>query len=267
MIILVARGRGRGGRGKGRGARGRGARGGARGAGTSDLRRSNRVKEKDRSYNAEEEVEEVEEEVILASSQQIAFKPSSALPQQSSSQQSSSQQSLAQQSSSQQSSSQQSSSQQSSSQQSLPQRLSQEPFTLNVNLPSLQSNVNNPPLIIDPTERDIIIRSRSHTPVMDAKSMNTMSEIMSPTATQQSRRSTPTPTPSVEIPSRVPSEDRLANIEAMMIKHGKQNRIIYEMQRSTLDKLSSLQTQVKKINSEKNNELSSKIFNVSNNLV
>src|ERR1043165_3657693 len=184
MIILVAKGRGRGGRGKGRGARGRGARGGARGAGTSDLRRSNRVKEKDRSYNAEEEVEEVEEEVILASSQQIAFKPSSALPQQSSSQQSSSQQSLAQQSSSQQSSSQQSSSQQSSSQQSLPQRLSQEPFTLNVNLPSLQSNVNNPPLIIDPTERDIIIRSRSHTPVMDAKSMNTMSEIMSPTATQ-----------------------------------------------------------------------------------
>ena len=203
------------------------------------------MKEKDRSYNAEEEVEEVEEEVILASSQQIAFKPSSA-PQQSSSQQSSSQQSLAQQSSS-----QQSSSQQSSSQQSLPQRLSQEPFTLNVNLPSLQSNVNNPPLIIDPTERDIIIRSRSHTPVMDAKSMNTMSEIMSPTATQQSRRSTPTPTPSVEIPSRVPSEDRLANIEAMMIKHGKQNRIIYEMQKSTLDKLSSLQAQVKKINSEK----------------
>ena len=262
MIILVAKGRGRGGRGKGRGARGRGARGGARGAGTSDLRRSNRVKEKDRSYNAEEEVEEVEEEVILASSQQIAFKPSSALPQQSSSQQSSSQQSLAQQSSS-----QQSSSQQSSSQQSLPQRLSQEPFTLNVNLPSLQSNVNNPPLIIDPTERDIIIRSRSHTPVMDAKSMNTMSEIMSPTATQQSRRSTPTPTPSVEIPSRVPSEDRLGNIEAMMIKHGKQNRIIYEMQKSTLDKLSSLQAQVKKINSEKNNELSSKVFNVSNNLV
>src|ERR1041384_423540 len=112
MIILVARGKGRGGRGKGRGARGRGARGGARGVGTSDLRRSNRVKEKDRSYNAEEEVEEVEEEVILASFQQIAFKPSSA-PQQSSSQQSSSQQSLAQQS---------------SFQQSLPQRLSQEPF-------------------------------------------------------------------------------------------------------------------------------------------
>src|ERR1044071_4905748 len=119
IMILVVRGRGRGGRGNGRGARG-----GARDAGTSDLRRSNRVKEKDRSYNAEEEIKEVEEEVILASSQQIAFKPSSALPPQSSSQQSSSQQSLAQQFSS-----KQSSSQQSSSQQSLPQRLSQEPFT------------------------------------------------------------------------------------------------------------------------------------------
>src|ERR1043166_9172606 len=124
MIILVARGRGRGGRGKGRGGRGKGrgtrgrsARGGARGVGTSDLRRSNRVKKKDHSYNAEEEVEEVEEEVILAFSQQIAFKPSSALLQQSSFQQS-----LAQQFSSQQSSSQQSLSQQSSSQQSLPQR-------------------------------------------------------------------------------------------------------------------------------------------------
>src|ERR1051325_3237104 len=67
MIILVAKGRGRGRRGKGRGTRGRGARGGARGAGTSNLRRSNRVKEKDRSYNAEEEVEEVEEDNKLLS--------------------------------------------------------------------------------------------------------------------------------------------------------------------------------------------------------
>ncbi len=275
MIILVAKGRGRG-----RG-RGRGTRGGARDAGSSsssDLRRSNRVKEKDHSYSAEEEVEEeVKEEVLAssqqiafqpssASSQQIAFQPSSALPQQSLSQQSSSQQSLPQQSSSQQSSSQQSLSQQSSSQQSLPQRsLSQEPFSLNVNLPSLQSNVNNPPLIIDPTERDIIIRSRSHTPVMDAKSMNTMSEIMSPTATQQSRRSTPSV--EVPVPSRVPSDDRLGNIETMMIKHGKQNRIIYEMQKTTLEKISSLQTQIKKINSDKSNELSPKVFNVSNNLV
>ena len=52
-----------------------------------------------------------------------------------------------------------------------------------------------------------------------------------------------------------------------MIKHGKQNRIIYEMQKTTLEKISSLQTQIKKIKSDKSNELSSKVFNVSNNLI
>jgi len=252
MIILVAKGRGRGkGKGKGRG-RGRGTRGGGRGAGSSsDLRRSNRVKEKDRSNSVEEiekEFEEkVEEEVVLDSSQQIASQPSST------------EQSLSQLSPT----SQQSLSQLSSSQQSLPQRSSsQGPFSLNVNLP-LQSDVNNPPLIIDPTERDIIIRSRSHTPIMDSKTMNAMSEIMSPTATQQSRCSTP----SVEIPSRVTSDDRLNNIEAILIKQGKQNRIIYELQKLSYEKISSLQTQIKKLSSDKSNQLSQKVFNVSNNLV
>ena len=78
MIILVAKGRGRG--------RGRDTRGGTRDKGSSslsDLRRSNRVKEKDCSYSAEEEVEEEVKEEVLASSQQIAFQPSSVLPQQS----------------------------------------------------------------------------------------------------------------------------------------------------------------------------------------
>ena len=39
------------------------------------------------------------------------------------------------------------------------------------------------------------------------------------------------------------------------------------MQKSTLEKISSLQTQIKKLNSDKSNELIPKIFNVSNNLV
>ena len=254
MIILVARGRGRG-RGRGRRrvrVRGRDTRGGGRGAGSlSDLRRSNCVKEKDRSNSVEEiekEFEEkIEEEVVLDSSQQIASQPSST------------EQSLSQLSPT----SQQIASQPSSTEQSLPQRSSsQDPFTLKVNLP-LQSDVNNPPLIIDPTERDIIIRSRSHTPIMDPKTMNAMSEIMSPTATQQSQRSTP----SVEIPSRVTSDDRLNNIEAILIKQGKQNRIIYELQKLSYEKISSLQTQIKKLSSDKSNQLSQKVFNVSNNLV
>ena len=63
---------------------------------------------------------------------------------------------------------------------------------------------------------------------MDPKTMNTMLEIMSPTAIQQSQRLIP----SVEIPSnRVLSDDRLTNIKAILIKQGKQNRAIYELQK------------------------------------
>jgi hypothetical protein len=227
-------------------------------------------------------------------SKQIASQPSSAeqsLPQQSSSQQSSSQQSSTQQSSSQQSSSQQSSSQQSSSQQSF----SQGPFSLKVNLD---------PLIIDPTDnRDIIIRrSRSHTPITGSENMSPTGmqqsqrstpsveippnrvlsddRLISPTGIQQPSvkippnrvlfddrliSSTGIQQPSVKIlPNR---DDRLTNIEAILIKQGKQNRAIYDLQKVTLEKVLLLQAQVKKIKSEKSNELSQKVFNVSNNLI
>jgi len=266
MIILVARGRGRGRkRGKGKVTKGAGSSdAGSSGAGSSSgLRRSTRVKGKKRVEEEIEEGEEEEEEELeelLSSSQQIAFQPSTAeqsLSKQIASQPSSAEQSLPQQSlprqslsqqtSSQQSSSQQTSSQQLSSQQSSSQQLSsREPFNLTVNLDSL---------IIDPTDnRDIIIRSsRSHTPIN-----------MSPTAMQQSQRSTP----SVEIPShRALSDDRLTNIEAILIKQGKQNRAIYELQKMTWEKVSSLQNQIKKIKSDKSDELSQKVFNVSNKLI
>ena len=288
MIILVARGRGRGRkRGKGKGAKGAESTS-TKGAGSSDagsssgLRRSTRVKGKKRVEEEIEEGEEEEEEELeelLSSSQQIAFQPSTAeqsLSKQIASQPSSAEQSLPQQSLSRQSLSQQTSSQQSSSQQSSSQQLSsREPFNLTVNLDSL---------IIDPTDnRDIIIRSsRSHTPIN-----------MSPTAMQQSQRSTPSveippnrilsddrlisstamqqsqrSTPSVEIPShRALSDDRLTNIEAILIKQGKQNRAIYELQKMTWEKVSSLQNQIKKIKSDKSDELSQKVFNVSNKLI
>jgi len=66
-MIIKGRGKGRG-RKKGR-VRGKGTRGDARSAeSVNNLRRSNRVKEKDRFYNAKKEVEEkVEEKVVLAS--------------------------------------------------------------------------------------------------------------------------------------------------------------------------------------------------------
>jgi flagellar biosynthesis GTPase FlhF len=306
MIILVARGRERGrgrGRGKGKG-KGRGTKGagssdaGSSGAGSSgarsssDLRRSSRVKEKGRFEDEIEEEEEEEE--LLSSSQQIAFQPSTAeqsLSKQIASQPSSAEQSLPQQSSSQQSSTQQSSTQQSSSQQSF----SQGSFSLKVNLD---------PLIIDPTDnRDIIIRrSRCHTPIIGSENMSPTGmqqsqrstpsveippnrvlsddRLISPTGIQQSSvkippnrvlsddrliSSTGIQQPSVKIlPNR---DDRLTNIEAILIKQGKQNRAIYDLQKVTLEKVSLLQAQVKKIKSEKSNELSQKVFNVSNNLI
>ena len=53
----------------------------------------------------------------------------------------------------------------------------------------------------------------------------------------------------------------------MLIKQGKQMRVLYELQKTSLEKILWLQIQVKKLNSDKNNELSSKVFSVSNNLV
>ena len=53
----------------------------------------------------------------------------------------------------------------------------------------------------------------------------------------------------------------------MLIKQDKQNRIIYELQKMILEKVSSLQTQIKKIKSNKSNKLSPKVFNVNNNLI
>jgi len=54
------------------------------------------------------------------------------------------------------------------------------------------------------------------------------------------------------------------NIEAMLIKQGKQIRALYELQKTTFEKVSLIQNQIKKQNSDKNTELSPKVFSVSN---
>src|SRR6185295_9625201 len=54
-------------------------------------------------------------------------------------------------------------------------------------------------------------------------------------------------------------------IEAMLVKQGRQIRALYELQKSTFEKVTSIQSQLKKTN--KNIELSSKVFSVSNNLI
>ena len=53
----------------------------------------------------------------------------------------------------------------------------------------------------------------------------------------------------------------------MVIKLSKQMRVLYELHKISLEKISHLQTQLKKMTNDKNNELSSKVFSVSNNLV
>ena len=111
-----------------------------------------------------------------------------------------------------------------------------------------------------------IQQSQCSTPSVEIPPNRVLSDdhLISSTAMQQSQRSTP----SVEIPSnRALSDDRLTNIEAILIKQGKQNRAIYELQKMTWEKVSSLQTQIKKIKSDKSDELSPKVFNVSNNLI
>jgi hypothetical protein len=54
-----------------------------------------------------------------------------------------------------------------------------------------------------------------------------------------------------------------SNIEAMLIKQSRQIRALYELQKSTFGKVSIIQTQVKKLTSTKNTDLSTKVFNVS----
>ena len=104
-----------------------------------------------------------------------------------------------------------------------------------------------------PTERQ---QSRLSTPIVELPIIEPLIVELPIDEPAQSQYSTP-----IVIP---PIADR---IEAMLIKQGKQIRVLYELQKTLLEKISSLQAQVKKLNSDKNNELSSKIFNVSNNLV
>jgi len=51
----------------------------------------------------------------------------------------------------------------------------------------------------------------------------------------------------------------------MLVKQDRQIRALYELQKSTFEKVTSIQSQLKKTN--KNIELSSKVFSVSNNLI
>ena len=121
---------------------------------------------------------------------------------------------------------------------------------------------------------EIIIRSRPNTPILEAGIS------LSPPGTHssRSRHSTPaldadimstyasTPTRAREvaaIDAPPPPRTNTHNIEEILVKQGRQIRALYELQKSTFEKVSSIQTQVKKLSSNKNTDLSTKVFGVS----
>ena len=60
-----------------------------------------------------------------------------------------------------------------------------------------------------------------------------------------------------------PPSRNIEGIEKMLVKQGKQIRALYELQKSTFDRISTIQNQMKKLTS-KAVELSPKVFSVSN---
>ena len=57
------------------------------------------------------------------------------------------------------------------------------------------------------------------------------------------------------------------SIQAMLVKQGRQICALYELQKSTFEKVTSIQSQLKKTSNKNTIELSSKVFSVSNNLI
>ena len=128
--------------------------------------------------------------------------------------------------------------------------------------PSLQSSI-----IIDQTEhRDIIIRSRAHTPIVGATSPISFISTGSPIQTVQSQSRRTSQSSSRRTTQEIDASVAPSDIANTLLKQGKQIRALYEMQKKTLKKIESIDKKMKKL-VQKTNDLSPKVFNVSNNLV
>ena len=154
---------------------------------------------------------------------------------------------------------------------------------------SAQSS-SSTPLIIDSDDREIIIRSRSRsratTPGVETDVLAefedfgiTRSAPVDDRSPVRSHRGTPiieaniedivapattsTSKPTASTKRRDSTRDK--SIETMLVKQGRQIRALYELQKATFEKVTLIQNQLKKTN--KNIELSSKVFAVSNNLI
>ena len=253
-------------RGKRRGARG------ARGAG--ELRRSQRISKapaQGREEEGEDEGEDEEEEVLLTSTQQKALQTQQTPPIQQIQQSQTAQQT------------QQLSAQAHPLQQFQQFQLQQSQQSQTTASGSqMSATSSSTPIFIDSDDREIVIlrsRSRATTPGVETDVLAEFGDIairgtsVNDRSPVRSRRSTPVIEENIKdiAPSSKPTgtkrrdSTRDTKFEAMLVKQGRQIRALYELQKSTFEKVTSIQSQLKKTN--KNIELSSKVFSVSNNLI
>jgi hypothetical protein len=147
----------------------------------------------------------------------------------------------------------------------------------------LSATSSSTPIFIDSDDREIIIRSRSRptTPGVETDILAEFEDFgitrpgsVDDRSLARSRRGTPAIDANIEdiAPSSKPTGTKrrdstrdTKSIEAMLVKQGRQIRALYELQKSTFEKVTSIQNQLKKTN--KNIGLSSKVFTVSNNLI
>src|SRR5256886_11479744 len=254
-------------RGKRRGARG------ARGAG--ELRRSQRISKapaQRRGEEGEDEGEDDKEEVLLTSTQQKALQTQQTPPIQQTQQCQTAQQT------------QQLSAQAHPLQQFQQFQLQQSQQSQTTASGSqMSATSSSTPIFIDSDDREIVIlrsRSRATTPGVETDVLAEFGDIairgtsVDDRSPVRSRRSTPIIEENIKdiAPSSKPTGTKrqdstrdTKSIEAMLVKQGRQIRALYELQKSTFEKVTSIQSQLKKTN--KNIELSSKVFSVSNNLI
>ena len=253
-----------------------GKRRGARGArGVGELRRSQRISKapaQGRGEEGEDEGEDEEEEVLLTSTQQKALQTQQTPPIQQTQQSQTAQQT------------QQLSAQAHPLQQFQQFQLQQSQQSQTTASGSqMSATSSSTPIFIDSDDREIIIlrsRSRATTPGVETDVLAEFGDIairgtsVDDRSPVRSRRSTPVIEENIKdiAPSSKPTGTKrrdstrdTKSIEAMLVKQGRQIRALYELQKSTFEKVTSIQSQLKKTN--KNIELSSKVFSVSNNLI
>src|SRR5437868_6352234 len=147
----------------------------------------------------------------------------------------------------------------------------------------MSATSSSTPIFIDSDDREIVIlrsQSRATTPGVETDVLAEFGDIairdtsVDDRSPVRSHRSTPVIEENIKdiAPSSKPTGTKrrdstrdTKSIEAMLVKQGRQIRALYELQKSTFEKVTLIQSQLKKTN--KNIELSSKVFSVSNNLI